>query len=111
MLENRKNFLNKELFILDQKLRSPLLNIRQLSFQISRWELISVISDEPRTIEKFNEDQEVKRVDTSEELQKLEKKIRKIVFDACHKSYESFLDENRISTNLADDDGNDDSEP
>lgn len=86
MMELRKEFLNKELFILNSKLRAPLLAVRGLSFQVSRWELIDIISDEVRTLDNFNDDQEEKRFETSEELQKLERKIKDIVIKACDKS-------------------------
>jgi hypothetical protein len=111
MMEDRREFLNRELFILNSKLRMPLLAVRGLSFQVSRWELIEIISDEVRTLDTFNDDQEEKRFETSEQLQKLEGNVKEIVVKACDKSYSSFLEENRISADITGEETNKEGEP
>jgi dynein heavy chain len=101
MIKERSDFLSKELFILDDKLRESLLSVRRQSFIITRWELVDMKFDTIRTIEEFNRDQDAKRENLAGQLEELEAKIKSIVALSCQESLNSFRRDK--NTSLQDD--------
>jgi dynein heavy chain len=97
MMEVRSSFLEKELFILDKTLRDAMFNVRTNIFKIMRWELIDLNTEEVRTIEKFNADQDKKRTQIASQLEEIENNIKTVVVTACRESMEHFHKENRTS--------------
>lgn len=101
MIKERSDFLFKELFILDDKLRESLLSVRRQSYIITRWELVDMKFDTIRTIEEFNHDQDTKRESLAGQLEELEAKIKSIVALSCQESLNAFRRDK--NTSLQDD--------
>mmetsp|Transcript_7627 Transcript_7627/g.14387 ORF Transcript_7627/g.14387 Transcript_7627/m.14387 type:complete len:3920 (+) Transcript_7627:928-12687(+) len=101
MIKERCDFLSKELFILDEKLRESLLSVRRQSYIITRWELVDMKFDSIRTIEEFNRDQDSKRESLASQLEELEAKIKSIVALSCQESLNAFRRDK--NTSLQDD--------
>ena len=99
MMDERSQFLEAELFILDEKLRDPLLDLRAKSWEILRFDLFDISFDKVRTIEEFNIEQDRKRTEGAKELQELEIEIKRDVANSCRNSLEAFRRENKTTAN------------
>ncbi|CAG9323486.1 unnamed protein product [Blepharisma stoltei] len=99
MMTERSQFLEHELFILDNKLRDPLLNVRHQSWKILRFDLLDLNFDNVRTIEQFNAAQDTKRIAVGDELEDLETNIKNLVSISCKESLEAFRRENKTTVN------------
>ena len=99
MMEAKSRFLETELFILDEKLRDSLLDLRGKSWEILRFDLFDISFDKVRTIEEFNEEQEKKRTEGATQLEKLETDIKRDVAASCRISLEAFRRENKTTAN------------
>jgi dynein heavy chain len=99
MMQDRAKYLETELFVLDEMLRDPLLNVRQMSYKITKFDLVDLNLDTVRTLEHFNQDQEKRREGIAEELQELEGTIVSLVKHSCNCSMEAFRRENNTTVN------------
>ena len=96
-MEVRSNFLEKELFVLDKTLRDAMFNVRTNDCKSMGWGLSVLNTEEGRTIEKFNADQDKKRTQIASQLEEIENNIKTVVVTACKESMEHFHKENRTS--------------
>jgi len=101
MMNERAQFLQNELFILDEKLGNALLEIRSKNWEMLKFEFLDLNSERVRSLEAFNEHQEQRREKVAEELEKLETRIKDVVKVACEESLTEFKKESK--TNLDED--------
>lgn len=99
MMTERAQYLEHELFILDNKLRDPLLNVRHQSWKILRFDLLDMNFDQVRSLEDFNAAQDTKRIAVGDELEDLETNIKNLVSFSCKESLEAFRRENKTTVN------------
>ncbi|OMJ88621.1 hypothetical protein SteCoe_9401 [Stentor coeruleus] len=102
MMDERGKFLQSELFILDEKLRTPILSLREKIWDMFRFDFFDLTCDKVRTIEGFINDQEKRRKYCTQNLDILQKKIKSDISTSCRNSLEAFRNESK-NTN---DDGN-----
>ena len=99
MMNERAKFLESELFILDEKLREPLLNIRVKNWELLKYDFIDITYDKVWTLEEFNIEMEQKKGRRSDELEVLESLIKREVETSCIRSLEAFRRENKSTAN------------
>ncbi|CAG9317056.1 unnamed protein product [Blepharisma stoltei] len=102
MMRERAQFLEQELFILDNKLRESFFEVRYQCYRISKFDMIDLRFDLVRSIKEFVEDQEIRRERRRMELEDIEKNIKENVRESCKNSMESFRKAN--NTNVLHDD-------
>ena len=112
MMVDRSQFLEQQLFILDDKLRGPLLEVRSRSFQITRWDLVDIKFDKSSQLNEFTRDQENLRERVATQLEDLENAVKLVVATSCRESMDAFKKDNRTTV---DEDGvadqNEEAEP
>ena len=55
MIEEKSKYLIQNLFILDNYLRAPLLNVRMLSYSIAGFNLVELGQEAFKSLEDFNQ--------------------------------------------------------
>ncbi|OMJ81675.1 hypothetical protein SteCoe_17784 [Stentor coeruleus] len=98
MMDERAKFLESELFILDDKLRDPILNVREKVWEMFRYDFFDIGCDRVRTVEEFSLDQEQKRTQGAQDLENLELRIKNDVASSCKNSLEAFRKSNKSTS-------------
>jgi dynein heavy chain len=106
MIRDRAQFLGEQLFLLDNRLREPMLNVRTIGYRVAKMDVIDYSFDAIRTVKTFEADQEAKRNLVSDTIYNIEKDVLGIVVTACKTSMDDFRKENK-SRNVEDDEEKD----
>lgn len=110
-MRDRSQLLNQELFILDKRLNSTLLEIRKICIdEVAKREIFQTQFETPLTIEEFILEQEKFRTSKITFLEEIGQDIERLIRNSCEVSMNSFKTENRIQ-NRSDGDGTDDPPP
>lgn len=110
MIKDRAEFLKTQLFILDDILREPLLNLRTQTYRIMRADIIDLSTEDVRTIKQFNLDQNTKREKVAELLEEIEGNIKSLIAKATTDSMDQFQKENRTTIQNQDPDAEENQE-
>ncbi|GBG29459.1 Dynein heavy chain 1, axonemal [Hondaea fermentalgiana] len=88
--------LQKQLFILNNRLRESLLQIRQMCLSLGARRLVSADRSKTYTLDEFRETQRAHREKLQLSVIEVSDEIRRIVRDACDHVLDEFLEHNEI---------------
>jgi hypothetical protein len=89
-------YLSSTLFLLNPSLRTALMRLRRLCFEVAEWGLFSYDKAKTYTLEEFVSQQNIKRVQVTSWLTEFAADVRALVRGACDEVLDTFLTQNDI---------------
>ena len=92
-----QRYLETNLFILNEHLRDPLRELHRICCdEVEKYDLFKIDTKKTVKLADYLQDQDNKRAEIAEKLQKFQLEVKKIIAAACEKDLISFLIKNKF---------------